>query len=456
MKKGSVKKTKKPAGNKIRNDSKDWRYFVIAPRLVWALSRNPFDYTLWCVVKDVAGDSGECYLSTPELADLAMMSTGQVSKSRSYWISIGILAGELKRDKGYPQAVWHLTVPDIWAQNIAWAQKYVSISERIEFKKSLHPVKASHSEGKRSPGESKASPHEGKASPGETKNIPKRKTSKKKIKRTSSPPSPPLGDGEGDPVFSENQTAIKLYIEKLEMIFPPDLYGHLEMKDMFLECDSNTVLGWITKAYQDRESLTRGGGPLGLIISRLKSFEPVDPFYIREHFKILPSEYLEAVGLVEFQCEHCDFTAANRSDMQSHKRDVHPFVCMECGKLCDSREDEQQHYNERHNTYKQWADTPRDEIIPLPIPGPDGLTGEQAWQQVKGQLQMEMPRASFDTWVRDTEVESLTDGIMTVKTRNAYACDWLTSRLTTTVEKLLSSTFQEGLKVNFISISTIN
>ena len=26
-----------------------------------------------------------------------------------------------------------------------------------------------------------------------------------------------------------------------------------------------------------------------------------------------------------------------------------------------------------------------------------------AWQSVLGQLQMEMPRASFDTWVRDTQ-----------------------------------------------------
>jgi hypothetical protein len=30
------------------------------------------------------------------------------------------------------------------------------------------------------------------------------------------------------------------------------------------------------------------------------------------------------------------------------------------------------------------------------------MNAEQAWQAVLGQLQMEMPRASFDTWVRDT------------------------------------------------------
>ena len=43
----------------------------------------------------------------------------------------------------------------------------------------------------------------------------------------------------------------------------------------------------------------------------------------------------------------------------------------------------------------------------------------EAWQSVLGLLQMEMPRASFDTWVRDTEVLSLEMGVMIVATHNA-------------------------------------
>ena len=30
------------------------------------------------------------------------------------------------------------------------------------------------------------------------------------------------------------------------------------------------------------------------------------------------------------------------------------------------------------------------------------MNAEQAWQTVLAQLQMDMPRASYDTWVRDT------------------------------------------------------
>jgi len=75
---------------------------------------------------------------------------------------------------------------------------------------------------------------------------------------------------------------------------------------------------------------------------------------------------------------------------------------------------------------------------------------EQAWQSVLSQLQMEMPRASFDTWVRDTEASSLEDGFMTITTRNAYARDWLESRLTSTVQRLLVGILNQSISVQFI------
>ena len=75
---------------------------------------------------------------------------------------------------------------------------------------------------------------------------------------------------------------------------------------------------------------------------------------------------------------------------------------------------------------------------------------EQAWQSVLGQLQMEMPRASFDTWVRDTRPISYQDGTLTVGVRNAYARDWLESRLASTVSRLLVGIMNASVAVNFI------
>ena len=75
---------------------------------------------------------------------------------------------------------------------------------------------------------------------------------------------------------------------------------------------------------------------------------------------------------------------------------------------------------------------------------------EQAWQSVLGQLQMEMPRASFDTWVRDTKPVSYHDGTLTIGVRNAYARDWLESRLASTVSRLLVGIMNASVAVNFI------
>jgi chromosomal replication initiator protein len=78
------------------------------------------------------------------------------------------------------------------------------------------------------------------------------------------------------------------------------------------------------------------------------------------------------------------------------------------------------------------------------------MNAEQAWQSVLGQLQLEMPRASFDTWVRDTCLTNYEDGIMTVAVRNAYARDWLENRLLSTVSRLLAGMMNRAVDVRFV------
>src|SRR5215510_11793600 len=78
------------------------------------------------------------------------------------------------------------------------------------------------------------------------------------------------------------------------------------------------------------------------------------------------------------------------------------------------------------------------------------MNAEQAWQSVLGQLQMEMPCASFDTWVRDTKPVGYQDGTLTVGVRNAYARDWLENRLATTVNRLLLGITNSSTDVKFI------
>ncbi|MFH1524371.1 MAG: chromosomal replication initiator protein DnaA [Chloroflexota bacterium] len=78
------------------------------------------------------------------------------------------------------------------------------------------------------------------------------------------------------------------------------------------------------------------------------------------------------------------------------------------------------------------------------------MDAEKAWQSALGQLQMEMPKASYDTWVRDTQIVSYEDGQFTVAVRNAYARDWLESRLSSTVTRLLMGMMNRSVDVTFV------
>ena len=78
------------------------------------------------------------------------------------------------------------------------------------------------------------------------------------------------------------------------------------------------------------------------------------------------------------------------------------------------------------------------------------MNEQQAWQSALGQLQMEMPKASFDTWVRDTRIISYDDGTFTIGVRNAYARDWLESRLSSTATRLLMGIMNQDVDIHFV------
>ncbi len=78
------------------------------------------------------------------------------------------------------------------------------------------------------------------------------------------------------------------------------------------------------------------------------------------------------------------------------------------------------------------------------------MNSQQAWLAAIGQLQMEMSKASYDTWVRSTEMVSYEDGIFTIGVPNAYARDWLDSRLSSTVTRILTGLMEAPQDVKFI------
>ena len=75
---------------------------------------------------------------------------------------------------------------------------------------------------------------------------------------------------------------------------------------------------------------------------------------------------------------------------------------------------------------------------------------EQVWQAALGQLQMEIPKSTFDTWVRGTCLLTHEDGSYVIGVSNAYAKDWLENRLRAAVKRTLSGIVGRTVEVRFV------
>jgi chromosomal replication initiator protein len=78
------------------------------------------------------------------------------------------------------------------------------------------------------------------------------------------------------------------------------------------------------------------------------------------------------------------------------------------------------------------------------------MKAERAWQAAQGQLQMEMPKSAYDTWVRHAEFVAYEDGAFVIGVQNSYARDWLESRLSSTVNRMLTGIMNRTVSVRFV------
>ena len=78
------------------------------------------------------------------------------------------------------------------------------------------------------------------------------------------------------------------------------------------------------------------------------------------------------------------------------------------------------------------------------------MNSQQAWQATLGQLQMEMSKAAFDTWVRNAELVNQQEDRFTIGVQNPYARDWLESRLSSTVTRMLTGLMERPQQVRFV------
>lgn len=80
---------------------------------------------------------------------------------------------------------------------------------------------------------------------------------------------------------------------------------------------------------------------------------------------------------------------------------------------------------------------------------PEQDAAYNVWQATLAQLQLQVPRQTFETWLRQTEVIDYRENVLVVDAKTAFAKDWLENRLLKVIEATLSSVIGVPTQVRF-------
>ena len=72
------------------------------------------------------------------------------------------------------------------------------------------------------------------------------------------------------------------------------------------------------------------------------------------------------------------------------------------------------------------------------------------WHATLGELQLQMTKATFDTWVRPTYAIAYQNGAMVVGVHSPYAKEWLENRLHTTIQRTLTGIIGRSAEVQYV------
>ena len=72
------------------------------------------------------------------------------------------------------------------------------------------------------------------------------------------------------------------------------------------------------------------------------------------------------------------------------------------------------------------------------------------WETAYGQLQLQMPRETFDTWLRSARLIAHEDGTYILGVANIYAREWLEHRLKKVIMRTLSQIAGRSVEVRFV------
>ncbi|MBI2170681.1 MAG: chromosomal replication initiator protein DnaA [Chloroflexi bacterium] len=74
---------------------------------------------------------------------------------------------------------------------------------------------------------------------------------------------------------------------------------------------------------------------------------------------------------------------------------------------------------------------------------------QKIWSACLGRLQLEIPRTSYDTWLKTTTGQSMEDGHLIVGVPTTFAAEWLERRLTPAIQRVASEVVGAEIRVVF-------
>ena len=76
-------------------------------------------------------------------------------------------------------------------------------------------------------------------------------------------------------------------------------------------------------------------------------------------------------------------------------------------------------------------------------------SANRIWQAALGQLELEIPRPNFETWLKDTSAQSLDGDTLVVATPSAFAAEALEQRLSAIISRVVERVARRSLSVEF-------
>lgn len=77
------------------------------------------------------------------------------------------------------------------------------------------------------------------------------------------------------------------------------------------------------------------------------------------------------------------------------------------------------------------------------------MQADKIWQAALGELQLQVNKANFNTWLKDTKGIDYSNGVFTVAVPSTFIAEWLKSRLYSIVSKILCSITGQNIEVQF-------